>query len=69
MSFGQGLSRIADSAAKGFSTGMATGNPLVGGILAVANAVGSGTRMAFAGKNRNTINNAAELALNRTLDN
>lgn len=69
MSFGQGLSRIADSAAKGFSTGMATGNPLVGGILAVANAVGSGARMAFANKNRNTINNAAELALNRTLDN
>lgn len=69
MSFGQGLSRIADSAAKGFSTGMATGNPLVGGILAVANAVGSGARMAFANKNRNTINNAAELALNKTLDN
>ena len=69
ISFGQGLSRIADSAAKGFSTGMATGNPLVGGILAVANAVGSGARMAFANKNRNTINNAAELALNRTLDN
>lgn len=69
MSFGQGLSRIADSAAKGFSTGMATGNPFVGGILAVANAVGSGARMAFAGKNRNTINNAAELALDKTLDN
>lgn len=69
MSFGQGLSRIADSAAKGFSTGMATGNPFIGLFSAAANAIGSGARMAFAGKNRNTINNAAELALNRTLDN
>lgn len=69
MSLGQSLSRIADSAAKGFSTGMSTGNPLVGGILAAANAIGSGVRMTFADKNRNTINNAAELALNRTLDN
>lgn len=69
MSFGQGLSRIADSAAKGFSTGMATGNPFIGLFSAAANAIGSGVRMAFADKNRNTINNAAELALNRTLDN
>lgn len=69
MSFGQGLSRIADSAAKGFSTGMATGNPFIGLFSAAANAIGSGARMAFAGKNRNTINNAAELALNKTLDN
>lgn len=68
MSFWQGASRILDDAAKGYSTGSAAG-PLVGVGLAIGNGLASGARLAFAGSQRDLINNSKDLALNRTLNN